>query len=87
MIKNDKRINPMEMCDSTFLYSAYADDVFFCLKDSESVKVLMDIIKKFSEYSDLKPNHSKCEIAGIGNLKGVSRAFCRLKSVDLTKTQ
>ena len=85
MIKNDQKINPMQMCDSTFLYSAYADDVYFCLRDSESVKALMEQIKEFSKYSDLKPNHSKCEIAGIGILKGALRALCGLNPVDLTQ--
>ena len=53
MIKKNNSVNPIQMCDSTFLYSAYADDVYFCLKDRESVKVLMNFIKIFSKYSDL----------------------------------
>ena len=28
---------------------------------------------------------SKCEIAGIGNLKGVETAVCGMKNIDLTK--
>ena len=86
MIKNDNNVNPIQMCDSTFLYSAYADDVYFCLKDRESVKVLMNLIKIFSKYSDLKPNYSKCEIAGFGILKGVTGALCGLTPVDLTQS-
>ena len=39
----------------------------------------------FSEFSDLRPNFDKCEIAGIGVLKGVDWALCGLKSVNLTK--
>ena len=33
--------------------------------------------------SGLEPNKSKCEIAGIGSLKGVNVALCGLKSVNL----
>ena len=84
MIKANKAIKPLEMCDSTFLYSAYADDATFFLKDEESVKALFRTIKLFSSYSDLKPNKSKCEVAGIGVLKGASWALCGLKLVDLT---
>ena len=84
MIKENDSIKPLEICDSTFLYSAYADDATFFLKDEESVKALFETIKLFSSYSDLKPNYTKCEVAGIGVLKGASWALCGLKSVDLT---
>ena len=59
MIKNNNAIKPLDICDSTFLYSAYADDATFFLKDDESVKTLFETIKLFSSYSDLKPNYSK----------------------------
>ena len=42
-------------------------------------------MKLFSNYSDLRPNLDKCEVAGIGVLKGVNWALCGLKSVDLTQ--
>ena len=86
MVKEDESINPIELCNSKFLYSAYADDVTFFLKDRNSVIALLQVIKKFSKYSDLKPNYDKCELAGIGALKGVNWALCGLKCVDLTKT-
>ena len=35
----------------------------------------MNIFDSFSIYSGLKPNKSKCKIAGIGVLKGVSMEF------------
>ena len=38
----------------------------------------------FSNYSDLKLNIPKCEIADIGVLKGVYVAVCGLKSFDWT---
>ena len=42
-------------------------------------------MKIFSNYSDLRPNSDKCEIAGIGVLKGVNWTLCGLKSIDLTQ--
>jgi hypothetical protein len=86
MIKANNEIKPLELCDTAFLYSAYADDVSLYLKDEDSVRALFATIKIFSSYSDLKPNYSKCEIAGIGALKGVEWALCGLKSVDLTQS-
>ena len=71
MIKNDNAIKPLEICDSKFLYSAYADDVSFYLKDYNSVRALSRVLETFSKYSDLRPNYDKCELAGIGALKGV----------------
>ena len=37
----------------------------------------------FSTFSGLKPNKSKCEIAGLGALTGVTLAFCRMECVGL----
>ena len=37
---------------------------------------------KFS-YSDLQPNFYKCEIAGIGSLKGDEVAVCGINCVNL----
>ena len=35
------------------------------------------------KFSGLKPNKSKCEIAGIGVLKGVQVALCGMRCIDL----
>ena len=45
----------------------------------------MDTFDTFSIYSVLKPSKSKCEIAGIGVLKGVSIKICGMQCIDLTK--
>ena len=42
------------------------------------------MIDFFFNFSGLKSNISKCEIAGIGALKGVHVAVFGLESVDLT---
>ena len=48
-----------------------------------SVKKSVDIFSYYSKYSGLKPNFSKCEIAGIGSLKEVEVAVCGIKCVNL----
>ena len=35
-------------------------------------------------YSRLKPNNSRCEIPGIGVLKGVLMELCGIECIDLT---
>ena len=70
LIKNDSTIKSIKVFDNAFLYTAYADDSTFLLKDLASVKKLLDIFSYYSKYSGLTPNFSKCEIVGIGSLKG-----------------
>ena len=74
LIKANKRVKGINIFEHTFWYSAYADDTTFSLRDKRSVKELFNTIAIFSKYSGLKPNHEKCEIAGIGVLKCVKVA-------------
>ena len=66
------------------MYTAFTDDSTFFLNDLLSVKNLIDTFKIFSLFSGLNANFSKCEIAGLGSLKGVLEAVCSLKPIDLT---
>ena len=85
LIKRNKNIHGLSFFDHTFLYTAYADDTTLFLKDKKSVKKVMNVFDTFSIYSGLKPNRSKCEIAGISVLKGVSMELCGMECIDLTK--
>ena len=73
----------IEIFKHTYLYSAYAGDTTFFLKDEKSIKELLNTFATFSKYSRLKPNHEKCKIAGIGVLKSVKVAVCGMKCIDL----
>ena len=66
------------------MYTAFTDDSTFFLNDLLSVKNLIDTFKVFSLFSGLNAKFSKCEIAGLGSLKGVLEAVCSLKSINLT---
>ena len=66
------------------MYTAYADDSTFFLRDILSVKELINSFNQFYYFSGLKANIEKCEIAGIGSLKEVEEAVCGLKCVDLS---
>ena len=54
-----------------YVYSAYADDTTLFQKDVNSTKEMVNSFHIFSRFSGLKLNISKCEISGIGVLKGV----------------
>ena len=43
----------------------------------------MSELKTFSNFSRLKPNKTKCEIAGIGILNRVQAALCGMKCPNL----
>ena len=64
----------MEILGNTFLYKAYADDTTLFFKKWSSIKELLNTISLFLSFSGLKPNLSKCKVAGIGLLKGVKMA-------------
>ena len=82
-IKENKSIKVINIFANIFLYSAYADDTTFFLSDEDSVIEVINAFHKFSLVSGLKPNEAKCEIAGIGVLKGVSLALCGMDCIDL----
>ena len=71
LIKNNKNIR---IFGNTFLYTAYADDKTFFLKDKNSIKELLNTVNYFSTFTGLKPNLCKCEVTGVGPLKGVKVA-------------
>ena len=55
----------------------------FFLKDTQSTENLVEVFNTFSLFSRLKPNLTKCEIAGIGTLKRVKVAVCGMKCTDV----
>ena len=84
LIKTNNRIEGLNICEYFFLYLAYEDHATFILKNVSSVAEIVSMIDYFSNFSKLKSNISKYEIANIGALKGVNVAVCGLKPVDLT---
>ena len=83
IIKETSNIEGFKIFQKKFIFTAYVDDTAFFLKNTESVVNLLQIFKHFSQFFDLKPNKSKCEIAGIGVLKGVKVAICGMRCVNL----
>ena len=55
----------------------------FFLKDLQSIENLIEIFNTFSLFSGLKPNVTKCEITGIGDLKGFPMAVRGMRCIDL----
>ena len=85
LIKKHPKIKGIEIFEHYFLYTAYRDDTTFFLKDSQSIAYLFDLFNIFCFFffSRLKPNLTKCKIAGIVGLKGVQLGVCSAKCIDL----
>ena len=84
-IIQNSHIKGINLFDKEFIYTAHADDTTFFLQNKNPVKMLLEAFHAFPFFSGLKPNKSKCEIAGIGLLKGVNVAFCGMECVNLEK--
>ena len=82
---DDYRLFFQEFFGHTFLYSAYADDTTFFLRNEKSATEVIKTFDKFSLFSGLKINNAKCEIAGIGVKKGVKMALCRMDCIYLAE--
>lgn len=44
---------------------------------------MIDVFLSFSSFSDIKPNKTKCEVTGIGILKGVDVALSGMGCINL----
>ena len=85
LITTNNNIQGIEIFNHEFLYTAYADNTTFFVKDLNSVKVILSSLDQFYTFSGLRPNLSKREIVGIGVVKDANVVLCGLKSVNLTK--
>ena len=85
LIKANPDIEGFQFFSHTFLYSVYADDTTFFLKNEKSATEVIKTFDKFSPHSVLKINNAKCKIAGIAVKKGVKMALCRIDCIDLTE--
>ena len=65
LIKANKKVKGINILEHAYLYSAYAGDTIFFLRDKRFIKELTNTFATFSKYSGLKPNDEKCKIAGI----------------------
>ena len=81
--QNNSSIKGIHVFYYVFLYTTYAYDSTFFLKNLLSVKKLLDIFSCYLKHSGRKSNFSKCEIAGTGFLKGNDVTVCGIRCVNL----
>ena len=83
LIKTKPDMTGLTIFDHCYLCCAYADDTIFFLKNTISIKNMVNTFHFISDFSGLKPNLLKCEITGFEVQKGVQVAFCNMRCVDL----
>ena len=82
-VKNNPKVTDLNIFKHDFLYTTYADDTTFFLKDRNSKIELMNELNISSSFSGLKPAKTKCEIAGISVLNGVQVSLYCMKYFNL----
>ena len=83
MIRSNKSIKPLRILDFEYLLSAYADDTTFFVSDLDSINAIFATFDKFSLFSGMKINMSKCELAGIGVKRSVLTALSGVRNILL----
>ena len=63
-IMQSENFNGFNIFEKAYLYTSFADDPTFFLKDQKSIIELMKSFDIFLTFSGLKPNKNKCKIAG-----------------------
>ena len=76
LINANTNIGDLQFFTHNFLYSAYADDTTFFLRNEKSVFEHINAFDTFSLFSDLKISKEMCQVVCIGVLKGVKVALC-----------
>ena len=66
-----------------YLLTSYADDTTFFIKNTDTVNKIFECFEKFSTFSGLNVNKSKCQIAGIGSKNGAQVALLGMECIDL----
>ena len=64
---------------------AFADDTTFLVRDTQSLRRMLNLAKYFQEYSSLKFNVKKCEACWIGRAKGQSSKPIQCKWINLNQ--
>ena len=55
--KSSKKINSLKIFKYEFIYTSYANDSMFSLKNQKSVIEILKVFDRFSKVSALNPNH------------------------------
>ena len=85
MVRTNPKIKGLNIFDFKYLLTSYADDTTFFIENQNSAVEIFNTFDKFSAFSGLKINKSKCEIAGIGAKNGALEVLPGVKNLNLNE--
>ena len=85
MIRQNSNIKGLNIFNSIFLLTSYANDTTFFVEDLNSADEIFKTFSVFAKFSGLNINKKKCEIAGIGAKRGVHAALSGVKNINLNE--
>ena len=83
-IRNDNSIRGFKFRKTEIKLTSFADDVTFLVKDTQSLRKILKLIKNYGIFSSLKMNVEKCEACWIGRSKGDTDKPVKCKWISLT---
>ena len=81
-VKSNHKIEGIRIFGHEIKLSAFADDVTY-FANLNSLEELLRLLAMFKQFPSLKVNFVKSDLCGIGAIKGVERAFCGVKCLNL----
>ena len=84
-VRSDTSIRGFKYNGVEIKLTAFADDTMFLVRDTQSLRRMLNLAKYFQEYSSLKFNVEKCEACWIGRAKGQSSKPIQCKWINLNQ--
>ena len=84
-VRSDTSIRGFKYNGVEIKLTAFADDTTFLVRDTQSLRRMLNLAKFFQEYSSLKFNVEKCEACWIGRAKGQSSKPIQCKWINLNQ--
>ena len=85
-VRGDSSIKGFRIKQFEIKLTAYADDATFFVKDAQSPRKILKLLKKFEEFSSLRINVERCEACWIRRAKNRNTKPVKCKWTSLTKS-
>ena len=85
-VRNDPSIKDFWIKQIEIKLSAYVDNTTFFVRDVQSLQRILNLMKKFREFSSLTISVEKCDASWIGRAKNRTSKPIRCKWSSLTKS-
>ena len=85
-VRSDISIRGFKYNGVEIKFTALGDDTTFLVRDTQSLRRMLNLAKYFQEYSSLKFNVEKCEACWTGKAKGQSSKNIQCKWINLSRS-